>query len=178
MDIVAGIASLFQYVELIKNKLEIFRPDRCHLCGKSGVWLHGCYPRKADRTNTGDHLLNPILIQRYFCPGCHRTCSVLPECIPPRRWYLWEVQQVALLLSLTGASLRAIAKKVTPSRHTIKRWIDQYQEQFHLHKDALCNYFIKLGSAVNFSEFWIEGLKNFSLAKAMRLCHVSGVSVP
>ena len=109
MHIVAGIVSLIQYVELIKNESGILRPKRCIFCGKLGLWLHGCYPRKADRTNSGDLLLNPILIQRFFCPDCQRTCSVLPECIPPRRWYLWDIQQVALLLLLSEESLRACA---------------------------------------------------------------------
>jgi hypothetical protein len=102
----------------------------------------------------------------------------LPECISPRRWYLWDAQEVVLLLSLTSASLRAMAMNVTPSRHTIKRWINQFREHFHLHKDALCNHFIELGRAIDFSDFWSEALKTLSLAKAMRLCHVSGVRVP
>jgi transposase-like protein len=178
MDIVAGIASLLQYKELIKNEPEVLCPDSCPFCGKSGLWLHGCYPRKADRENTGEGSLNPILIQRYYCPDCHRTCSVLPECLPSRRWYLWETQQSVLLHSLAGKSLRSIASSVTPSRYTIKRWISQFQKNFHLHKDALCNHFIELGRTVNFYDFWSEGLKEFSLAKAMRLCHASGVRVP
>lgn len=87
MLIVAGIACLFQYSELIKNKLNVIRPDRCLYCGRLKVWLHGGYPRKADRTNSTDSL-NPVMIQRYYCPECYKTFSVLPECLPPRRWYL------------------------------------------------------------------------------------------
>lgn len=178
MHIVAGMDSLIQYLEKIKKEPEILRPNRCHSCGKSGVWLHGCYPRKADRTNSGDLSLNPILIQRFFCPNCRRTSSALPTCIPPRRWYLWEVQQVALLFVLAKKSLHAIENKITSSRHTIKRWFSRFQEQFSFHKDILCNYFIELGRTVDFSDFWLTCFKKISLAEAMRLCHASGVPVP
>src|SRR5580693_3514463 len=159
VHIVAKIVSLIQYVELIKKEPKMLRPDHCPVCGKAGVWFHGCYSRKADRANSGDSSLNPLLIQRFFCPNCCRTCSVLPECIPPRRWYLWEVQQVALLLVLAKKSFRVIANNIMPSRHTIKRWLTRLQEQFHLHKDTLCNHFIALGRTVNFSDFWSGCLK-------------------
>lgn len=178
MGIVAGVASLIQYAELIKNEDEMLRPDRCHYCGRSHPWRHGPYPRKADRTNTGDNSLNPILIQRYYCPDCRRTFSVLPECIPPKRWYLWDVQQATLLLLLAGKSFSTAAKELMPSRHTIKRWLTSLKEKFHLHKDVLCNQFVELGRAINFSEFWQTFFKNNLLSTAMCLCDVAGVPIP
>ena len=178
MGIVAGIASLFQYKELIKNESKILRPDRCPCCGRRCPWRYGFYPRKADRTNTGDNSLNPILIQRYYCSGCHRTFSVLPECIPPKRWYLWDVQQAALLLLLGDKSLNSSAKEIKPSRHTVKRWIERFKEQFHLHKDVLCNHFIDLGRSISHVDFWQAFFKNNLLSTAMRLCHAAGVPIP
>src|SRR5580692_5567047 len=108
--ILADLLTLEQYLLRFKQH-DIGFPDQCLNCGKSGLWLHGCYSRKADRLNAAGASLNPILIQRLFCPDCKKTCSVLPECIPPNRWYLWEVQQMAFLLLLAGKSLRAIAKE-------------------------------------------------------------------
>jgi transposase-like protein len=176
--IVAGMSSLIQYLSEIKLDLKIPRPERCLCCGKSGLWLHGSYPRKADRSCGISRSLNPIFIQRFFCSNCRRTCSALPECIPPRRWYLWEVQQAALVLLLVGKSLYAAAKEVTPSRHTLGRWLKRFREQFFHHKDALCNYKADLGRTTGFSDFWQASLKELSLAQVMRLCHASGVPVP
>ena len=177
VHIVAEILLLIQHIKVRNDEPERYRLKYCLCCGKSGVWPHGCYPRKADRSG-GLESLNPIMIQRFFCPGCRRTCSVLPECIPPRRWYLWDEQQTALLLLLTGNSLSAVAKKVMPSRHTLKRWFTRIKEQFHLHKDVLCNHFIELGRTINCINFWQIFLKNNLLSFAMRLCHVAGVSIP
>ncbi len=177
--IIPGIQSLVQCLEVLNNPLlEQFFPFGCPNCGKSGLWCHGSYPRKPDRESQPGESLNPILIQRYLCPSCWRTCSVLPECIPPRRWYMWAVQQAVLMFSLTGKSMRAIAKESAPSRHTISRWMTRFKERFNLHKDALCVRLIELGRTSGFSEFWEGTLKQMPLSKAMYRCHASGVIVP
>ena len=175
--IVAGILSLMQHQDT-RSEQERYRLDRCLCCGRAHPQLHGGYPRKADRASKSGGSLNPIFIQRYYCPSCQRTCSSLPECIPPRRWYLWEVQQVALALVLAGRSLRAIAEAILPSRHTISRWIKRFKEQWPFHKDVLCNHFADLGLAIDFNEFWQACLNQVALAQAMRLCHAAGVLVP
>ena len=177
-NIFSGITSLIQYNHLINFHPHFFRPDQCIYCGRNKPWCHGPYSRKSDRLNTGSDSLNPILIQRYYCPGCKRTSSVLPECIPPRRWYLWEVQQVVFILLMFGKSAYTIAKAAQPSRHTIRRWALRFQEQFRLHKDALCNHFIELGRTSGMSAFWQTCLKKITLGSAMRLCHVAGVAIP
>jgi transposase-like protein len=178
VHIIAGISSLIQYIETLKTEYKLYRLEKCLCCGKASPRLHGCYPRKADRSRKPGESLNPILIQRYLCSGCRRTCSVLPECIPPKRWYLWDVQQVALLLLLSGKSLNAAAEEIMPSRHTIKRWLTGLKEQLLLHKDVLCNHFIELGRTSNFIDFWKTFLKNNLLSTAMRLCHAAGVRIP
>ena len=178
MHIIANIVSLIQYLTALKSEPEFLRLQKCPCCGKAKPRLHGCYPRKADRGSKPGESLNPISIQRFFCPDCRRTSSVLPECIPPKRWYLWDVQQAALLLLLAGKSLNAAAKEIMPSRHTVKRWLTRLKEQLHLHKDVLCNHFIELGRTVSFVGFWQEFFKNKLLSTAMRLCHAAGVHVP
>jgi DNA-directed RNA polymerase subunit N (RpoN/RPB10) len=178
VHIVAGILSLVQYLQSFGEVPSQLRLERCLCCGRANPRLHGHYPRKTDRSWKPGESLNPILIQRYFCPGCLRTCSVLPECIPPRRWYLWEVQQIALLLLLAGKSAYAAAKEIVPSRYTISRWTTELTEQFHLHKDVLCGHFIDLGRNISLSGFWQACLNKMPLSQAMRLCHVAGVPVP
>ena len=176
--ILADVLTLRQYVSLFKQGISLDNTPRCPHCGKSGLWFHGNYARKADRSDQGGGSLNPILIQRFFCRSCKRTCSALPECIPPRRWYLWEVQQLALSLYLAGKSVYAVAKEVVPSRHTIQRWILRFKEQLRLHKDALCHHIIELGRPQDFTEFWQACLSKLSLGKAMRLCQGAGVAIP
>ena len=90
--IVAGITTLEQHLEVLSSQPETYRPRCCPHCGLKILWQHGRYSRKADRRITRP-LLDPVPICRYRCAGCRRTCSRLPECIAPRRWYHWLVQQ-------------------------------------------------------------------------------------
>ncbi len=178
--ILPNFASLLQYIFATgtNNTPEDNRPERCPYCGVSGLWCHGPYERKSDREHSLNESLNPVLIQRYFCRTCGRTCSALPECIPPCRWYLWEVQQQVLLLSLLGKSAYAIAKECRASYKTIVRWLLCFNEQFRLHKDTLAVHFNELGRTSGIAEFWQTCLKKITLGCAMRLCHVAGIVVP
>ncbi len=81
-------------------------------------------------------------------------------------------------MTLYGNSIYAIAKQIMPARRTIARWVARFQNQFHIHKDILCNHIPDLGRATGFNDFWTLCLNTRSLAKAMRLCHVAGGFVP
>ena len=170
--------SLIQYKNALDNNSVLIRPDYCVLCGRAHPWRHGPYPRKPHRDGGFGESLNPILIQRYFCPGCEKTFSVLPECIPPHRWYLWEVQQAVLLLFILGHSAYDIAKESIPSYQTITRWFHRFQEQYRLHRDTLCSLFGELARSSCFDDFWTVCFKQMTLGAAMRLCHVAGVAIP
>jgi transposase-like protein len=173
--IVAGVLSLAQHIKIHQHPSKMNRPSCCPYCGKSNVWAHGDYPRKSDRA-TGE--FNPILIPRFFCPNCQKTCSALPECIPPRRWYMWYTQQLVLLDLLLGKSLNSVSQTREPSRSTCRRWWERLKEQFLLHRDALCGHLNELGRSIDFSDFWKHGLFFMSLDRAMLLCHVAGVAIP
>lgn len=162
--ILPGIMSLVQYKDEIEYQFkEKARPELCEHCGKVKPWCHGDYPRKAGRNNA-DTLLNPIQIQRYYCSDCKRTMSVLPECIPPRRWYLWGTQQAAILLFMLNGSARAVEREVSLSRYTIKRWISWLIVQFKLHKDALCHHFSSFGLFTEPYHFWLHVFDKLSLS--------------
>lgn len=177
--ILSDVLTLRQYLSFLSEQsmASFYASVRC-CCGSLKLWRHGSYPRKADRLGVDGESLNPIFIQRFYCPCCKKTLSVLPEGIPPHRWHLWATQQAALLLLLAGKSVYAAAKEVAPSRHTIARWLARLREQFLLHKDTLCNHIAALGRTVDFTGFWDSCLKEMPLSKAMRLCHVAGVPVP
>jgi transposase-like protein len=169
VHIFAGIISLVHYIELLKNEPEQLRLD---YCPKSNPWRHGGYFREADRINPSSNSLNPVFIQRYYCSSCHKTSSVLPECIPPYRWYLWEMQQYVLLLTLSGLSAYAVAKATAPSRQTIKRWVTRFTARFRLHKDALCTHFHEIGRHVTIVAFWQAVFQSICLGAA-RLCFLT-----
>lgn len=178
VHIFADILSLVQYINSLKNNPKEIHLDHCLYCGKSNPWRHGGYFRKADRINPSSDSLNSVFVQRYYCTDCKKTCSTLPECIPPRRWYLWDLQHVIFLLLLSGKSAYSVAKEVIPSYKTIKRWLDRFLKQFRFHKDALCTHFPELGRAINMIDFWQIALQTMNLGKAMRLCHITGVIIP
>jgi hypothetical protein len=115
-EIIANIHSLAQHLKMMLQDPEHYKPGCCPHCGLDILWNHGVYLRKSDRLNPPSQSLNLIPIPRFYCDGCKRTCSVLPECIPPRRWYLWATQQMVLSLVLLGISYRKIALDTPVSR--------------------------------------------------------------
>jgi hypothetical protein len=117
--ILPGIHSLEQHHRRLCVQPEDYRPERCPHCGKAGVWCHGAYSRKADREGRCDACLNPVPIPRFLCPHCQGTCSRLPQCLAPRRWYGWAVQQAVLAALVAGHSVR---QGVGSSRRAAGRW--------------------------------------------------------
>ena len=118
--IVSGIATLHQHREALCHAPDVYRPPACPHCGLGGLWSHGYYHRKADRAPRS--LENPVPIPRFLCRGCRRTCSRLPACIAPRRWYDWVVQQRVLMGRLMGASVHALSRACALARTTVRRW--------------------------------------------------------
>ena len=171
------ISDLKQYLKAISSNLNNYRP-KCAHCGIAGLWRHGYYYRKPDRHADKATSLNPIQIFRFFCPSCRKTTSVLPECIAPRRWYMWEIQQIVLLTMLSGKSVNAASKLAAVSRQTCRRWWHSLNQRYLLHGSTLCNYYYELGYSKDFNVFWSACLQKISLSKAMLICHQSGVVVP
>ena len=166
--IVAGIHTIEQHLEAIKETPEAYRPPRCPHCGLKILWQHGHYERKADR-RPGQFSLNPVLICRYCCSGCRRTCSRLPACIAPRRWYNWSVQQGVLEQRLNERPGHHGAHGNRPDRRTAARWWDWLQKNsllFEFHLRARC---AELGRAVDFAAFWSRLFASMGLVQAMTL---------
>lgn len=174
--IVAGITSLEQHEERLEQTPEIYRPPCCPHCGIKVVWRHGCYHRKADMYNRGDANRNPVPILRYCCSACQRTCSRLPECIAPRRWYHWGVQEVAL-----RSTLKSVASPPspypTPARRTVGRWHHWLQERTLTFRFLLTRRFPDLGRIGDDTGFWLGVFDTLGLSRAMAWCD-QAVSVP
>ncbi len=176
--ILPGIHSLEQHHRRLQAQPEDYRPERCPHCGKAGVWCHGAYPRKADRERRCDACLNPVPIPRFFCPHCQGTCSRLPQCLAPRRWYEWAMQQAVLWLLATDRSIREVSRELRPSRRTVGRWWRHWQGRFSLHAPSLRAWFPELGRQGEIRSFWRACLTRLPLSLAMVLVHQSGVPVP
>jgi hypothetical protein len=177
--ILPGILSLTQHIRTLLSNPESYRPKRCP-CGHTRLWCHGCYTRQSDRKDLGEPCLNPVPIPRFFCPECGCTCSVLPECIPPRSWYLWEVRQVILLLLLVGNSIgRTHASNCSRAcRKTIERWWRRFRDCFPTFSSHLRPHFPCLGRHAGFTDFWRSFLGLRTLSQAMCLLHQEKVTVP
>lgn len=178
--ILAGIECLWQHLEHLAVQPGAYRPQCCARCGKAGLWAHGVYWRKPDREGEGGagQSLNPVAIPRFLCPGCRHTCSVLPECIPPRRWYQWKVQQQVLVLVLAGASIEQISMQVRPCARTVWRWWSHLRERFAVHAFHLRNRFPELGLGQEAVSFWQGCLRRMTLAQAMFRLHQAEVTIP
>ena len=176
--ILSGILSLTQHNKTLEANSEKFRPSNCLTCGKSGLWHHGHYDRKADYEHSGDDSLNPVSIPRFYCSSCKSTCSVLPECIPPRRHYPWSIQEKVLLSFLDGLSYKSIEQMEKPSRWTISRWMQRLKSQFLVHADQLRSQLASQGRITKFSKFWQSLLNSHQLSSVMLNLNNAGVVIP
>ena len=166
--IVVGITSLEQHIEAISASPERYRPRCCPHCGLKILRRHGYYYRKSDRRR--EHAsLNPVPICRYLCSGCHHTCSRLPECIAPRRWYGWSVQQAALEQRLKGCPEDPYADGGGPDERTVDRWWQWLKARGDLFEFHLRARFAELGRAAGFDAFWRRVFASLGLARAMAI---------
>jgi len=176
--IVPAIATLEQHFKALQEQPQTYRPACCPSCGLGGLWAHGGYTRKADR-DTGE--LNPIAIPRFVCgrkSGCGRTCSVLPECLSPRRWYDWAAQAAVLTVLLNGASIRACAQRLRRARSTVRRWWRRLQERHESFAFHLRSHWTELGRASSWCELWKHCLVQRPLREVMAWLDRQGVLVP
>jgi hypothetical protein len=164
---VAAITSLPQHFDALRDRPEVYRPASCPRCGFGRLWLHGCYQRKADRQSLSTATRNSTPVLRFCCVSCRRTCSRLPGCLAPRRWYDWALQQAALLALLLGNSVRRCHAALRPARSTLRRWRDWLQARHDEFAFHLRSRFPEWGRAVDRCAFWQTCLAQQSLAGAM-----------
>jgi hypothetical protein len=182
--IVPDIQTLEQHFARLFGDPQYYRPEACPTCGLADPWAHGSYTRKADRQAAGEGRRQLIPIPRFICrnPECRRTCSRLPACIAPRRWYLWALQQTVLLHLLTGRSLSAVAGDFAagcgPVRSTLRRWQSWLEGAparwvFHLK-----SRFAQLARYGDGTPFWVATVRALGLAEAMTALDAQGECAP
>lgn len=163
--IVASITTVDEHLEALVMNPEVYRPDACPHCRLGGLWRHGCYHRKADRS--AGESCNPVAVLRFLCRECLRTCSRLPLCIAPRRWYDWTVQQVVLALLLAGSSVHSCCRRTCRARRTVRRWRDWLHARGEHFAFFLRSRFAQLGRSADHESFWRHVLDSMPLAQAM-----------
>ena len=164
--IVASITTLDQHLETLGTNAEVYRPQACPHCRLGGLWRHGCYHRKADRSAGGESR-NPVAVLRFICRECLRTCSRLPLCSAPRRWYDWAMQQVVLALLLAGCSVHLCCRCTCRARRTVRRWRDWLDDRSERFAFFLRTRFAQLGRSADRESFWRHVLDSLSLGQAM-----------
>lgn len=165
--IVIGITSLEQHLQTLSQNREVYRPHSCPHCGFGTLWEHGSYDRKADRMGVGEGNLNPIPIPRYLCVGCERTCSRVPECIAPRRWYNWIVQALCLRAEIRGVQPEGDASSSHPTRRTIGRWWRWLCECGPVFRFHLSSRFAEWGRLGGELDYWCHVVETMGLSRAM-----------
>ena len=165
--ILGAITTLDQHFDEIANGGEAYRPLNCPHCQAGGLWRHGFYRRKADHEAGGDVPRELVPIARFLCNPCGVTCSRLPACVAPRRWYGWEIQQMVLLMVMTGVSLLQCCQQTGRARSTVRRWRDWLHERADSFAFFLRSRFPELGRVSDFTTFWRQVMNELTLAQAM-----------
>lgn len=176
--ILADILSLSQHLDTLKHTPERYLPDQCRYCCHPVVWRHGVYYRKPDRLNNSARSLNDIPIPRFRCADCKQTFHVLPECIAPRRWYPWILQQFALACLLANQSVRQLSRTLSIARSTLKRWRHGWVAGFECHRRTLSAVHSCMGYCTEISRFWPQWLATRFLSSAMWWLNREGVDIP
>jgi hypothetical protein len=163
--IVASISTLAEHLVAVQTNPQAYRPQACPRCGVGGLWNHGCYHRKGERCTAGA-TREPVPVLRFLCRACIRTCSRLPMFMSARRWYCWAVQEVVLLLLLSGASLNGCCGSTGRAVRTVVRWRDWLKERGEF-AFFLRSRFPELGRVPDHGAFWRHVIDSMSLAQAM-----------
>ena len=171
---------IITYLCLSEDK---YKPNQCPHCGFSTLWNHGTYPRCSDRIHSSQNTYNDLLIPRYRCAdqeNCGKTCSTLPECLAPRRWYPWINQQWLLYCLLLGWTIKQCNKYFPMSRSTImrwKKWLNESSVTFHSY---LKNKFPKLGyfDLTTQTNLWLSCFEHYSLSHLMVFLNNQGLIIP
>lgn len=180
-SILSDIFDKFQHFSTLNCTPECYCPTNCPHCYKSILWRHGFYYRQAQCENRGE----AVPISRFYCPTCKRTCSTLPEYIPPRRWYYWVAQQAVLLLIMLGNRVQAVCDELSkqwlaaPSIDTIYRWWRELKQQFLIHQFHLCDLYPYLRLEPSCEQFWLMYFEHEGgLSQAMLALHRANQRVP
>lgn len=175
--ILPSITSLQEHLHRLISQPEDYRPKHCRHCGQTHLWCHGHYTRKPRENGENAELDVP----RYRCVDCKKTSSVLPSCVPPRRWYMWSVQQAVLMYLLCGGTQEECAEKLAhlgPAISTMQRWWRWLMRRNDELAHQLRNWRPQWGRTVDRREFWRVAMAEEPLRELMAYLDSQGVDIP
>ena len=175
---IGSIRTLKQHLFTLKSDPCFYKLKRCPQCRRGGLWAHGVYYRKGDRSLVSENRSVLLPIPRFFCPHCNSTCSRLPMCLSPRRWYPWDAQGLALLLVLEVIPLARIREWVGACADTVRRWRTWLAERSGTLEFHLRSAFPYLGRHGQGDAFWSAALRKPGLPEAMAAVCRQEVPVP
>jgi hypothetical protein len=106
------------------------------------------------------------------------SCSRLPECIPPRRWYSWLLQQQALQSLLAVYSLRRCSVAHGLCRSTVRHWWRWLASSTPTFEFFLKSRYPELGRTSDWQSFWVTCLNTTPLSYVIANLDHDGVIVP
>ena len=175
---IGSVHTLAQHFLTLHIDPSAYRPKRCPQCKHGVLWAHGVYYRQGDRSLISENRCVLIPVPRFCCPHCNTTCSRLPACLSPRRWYPWSAQGLAQLLVLAGTPLTRIREWVGASADTIRRWRVRLAERTKTFEFHLRSVFPDLGRHGQRDAFWSAALREPGLSEAMVTVCRLGEAVP
>jgi transposase-like protein len=175
--ILPNIASLYEHVHRLLNQPMDYRPEKCPHCNHTHLWYHGHFTRKP----RGDSDIKEVKVPRWRCTDCRRTFSVLPSCVPPRRWYLWSVQQALLVCLLSGATQEQCAEDLAhlgPALCTIQRWWRWLKRKNNDFSHYLRSFKPEWGRTADWREFWRVAMADEPMRELMAYLAAQGLTIP
>jgi len=69
-----------------------------------------------------------LLVLRIICPRCNRTFTILPDFLSPRKRYIQDIRQEAILAQLAGVPAERVVETARgPSVETVRRWLAEFK---------------------------------------------------
>lgn len=175
--ILSEVASLPEHAKRLINQPEDYRPEQCPHCNHTHLWGHGHFTRKP----LGDCDIKVVEVPRWRCLGCKTTFSVLPSCIPPRRWYMWIVQQAVLVYLLSGGTQEQCFDDLAhlgPAPCTIQRWWRWLKRKNNEFSHHLRNLQPEWGRTADLREFWRVAIAEKQMRELMAYLDAQGLTIP
>lgn len=174
-------SSADEYIYDSINNPTLLYPSRCGDCGYLKFNCNGFYDRKSEDRGKDVDLKNGTLrIRRVKCKNkdCGKNYSILPSIIPPRRWYLWCMQQYVLALVLSGVSIKKVALQCAMARSTIRRWSNWFKSRWSEFCSELMAEYSDLCGTTSADQFYSILIERWKLHQVMHKLHQLGLAIP
>lgn len=99
------------------------RPDIEVLCPRCGCVM-GPWDRYFRRACPRGICIR-VPVYRWRCPGCHKTCGVLPDFLSPYLPHITQVREACVRLYSKGQTVEEVAEDAGVEPRTVSRWVNR-----------------------------------------------------